>query len=257
MYLRSTHADLHIPTLYKFIRANPLGILTTAIPIPGLNTIQSSHIPWILDVTDENETETSTAKLRGHIARANPQCKALIEAATKGSSSTVTEEVMILFNGPASHYVTPKFYVETKPVTGKVVPTWDYSAVQVYGTATLFFDTTSPSTDAFISKAISDLSRRSEEEIFGFTGEGGKPKAWEVGEAPESYIALLKKAIVGIEIEIKSIGGKFKMSQELKDGDRKGVIEGFEKLGSEVGDEIARAVREREEVMKNAKKDRD
>lgn len=254
MYLRAVHADLHLPTLYNFIRSNPLGILTTAIPSPNHNTIQSSHIPWILDAIDENETDKSTARLRGHLARVNPQCKALIEAATKAGKDRIEEEVMVLFNGPVHHYVTPKFYVETKPATGKVVPTWNYSAVQVYGTATIFFNTSNPSTDIFLSKALDDLSKQSEEQIFGFTGENGKPKAWSVDDSPESYVGLLKKAIIGIEIEIRDIGGKFKMSQELKDGDRRGVIKGFEELGTEEGNEVARTVRIREEVMNTAKK---
>lgn len=179
------------------------------------------------------------------MARANPQTKALIEAATASGSNTLTEDIMILFNGPAHHYITPKFYVKTKPETGKVVPTWDYSAVQVYGTAKLYFDTNDPKTDAYISKAISDLSRQSEEEIFGFTGKDGRPKAWDVDESPESYVNLLKKAIIGIEIEVKEIAGKFKMNQESQPGDREGVIEGFEKLGTDLGREISRCVKER------------
>jgi transcriptional regulator len=63
MYLRAAHADLHIPTLYAFIRANPLGILTTAIPSPNYNTIQSSHIPWVLDVFNEDETVCCSTSL--------------------------------------------------------------------------------------------------------------------------------------------------------------------------------------------------
>ncbi|KAE8451085.1 hypothetical protein EG329_004757 [Mollisiaceae sp. DMI_Dod_QoI] len=249
MYLRPAHTDLHFPTLYKFIRSNTLGILTTAILSPNYHTIQSSHIPWILDVSPEDEdSDPPKARLRGHMARANPQTKALIEAATKAGSNTLQEDVMILFNGPVHHYVTPKFYVQTKPSTGKVVPTWDYSAVQLYGTATIHFDTSAPETDAYISKAIADLSQQSEEEIFGYNGKDGAAKAWNVGEAPESYVSLLKKAIIGIEIEIKSIAGKFKMSQELAQGDRQGVIEGFEKLGSDEGNEIAKTVRERGEL---------
>jgi len=254
MYLRAAHAELHIPSLYAFIRQNPLGILTTAIPSQNHNTIQSSHIPWILDVLDENETSTPTAKLRGHLARANPQSKVLIEAATQAGTDRLEEDVMILFNGPLHHYVTPKFYVETKPNTGKVVPTWNYSAVQVYGKATIFFNTSAPSTNAFLSKALNDLSQQSEEGIFGYTGKGGAPKAWSVNDSPESYIGLLKKAIIGIEIEIREIGGKFKMSQELKDGDREGVIEGFKKLGTEEGAEIASLIRERDDMVKSAKK---
>jgi len=252
MYLRPVHADLHLPTLYKFIRSNPLGIITTAVQSPNYHTIQSSHVPWVLDIDDE-ETGEPKGKLRGHLARANPQTKALIEAATKTSANRIQEEVMILFNGPVHHYVTPKFYVETKPSTGKVVPTWDYSAVQVYGTATIFFDTSSPKTEAFLSKQLDDLSKQSEEREFGYTGQNGAPKAWNVGEAPESYVGLMKKAIIGIEIEITDLAGKFKMSQELADGDRQGVIKGFQALGSEEGDLIARTVKERGE-LKDAQK---
>jgi transcriptional regulator len=246
MYLRPVHTDLHLPTLYKFIRTNSLGIFTTAIQSPNHHTIQSSHIPWVLDVQDEESN--STAKLRGHMARANPQAKALIEAATKSSSRTLQEDAMVLFNGPVHHYVTPKFYVETKPSTGKVVPTWDYSAVQVYGTLTVFFDTASPETDAYLTKQINDLSKQSEENIFGYTGKDGASKAWTVNEAPENYLSLAKKAIIGIEIEIKSIAGKFKMSQELANGDREGVIKGFQALGTEEGDAIAETVRQRGEL---------
>jgi transcriptional regulator len=246
MYLRPVHTDLHLPTLYKFIRTNPLGIFTTAVQSPNHHTIQSSHIPWVIDV--QNEESTSNARLRGHMARANPQAKTLIEAATKASSRTLQEDVMVLFNSPVHHYVTPKFYVETKPSTGKVVPTWDYSAVQVYGTLTVYFDTASPETDAYLTKQINDLSKQSEEEIFGYTGKDSASKAWTVNEAPENYLSLAKKAIIGIEIEIKSIAGKFKMSQELANGDRQGVIKGFQALGTKEGDAIAETVRQRGEL---------
>jgi len=211
-------------------------------------------VPWVLDVDDEeNLTDEPKGRLRGHLARANPQTKVLIEAATKTSSSKIQEEVMILFNGPVHHYVTPKFYVETKPSTGKVVPTWDYSAVQVYGIATIYYDTSSPETETFLSKQLDDLSRQSEEKEFGYTGTNGAPKAWNVDEAPASYVGLLKKAIIGMEVEITSLAGKFKMSQELADGDRQGVIKGFEALGTDEGDVIAKTVRERGE-LKDAKK---
>lgn len=254
MYLRPVHTDLHFPTLYKFIRSNPLGIITTAIQSPTYHTIQSSHVPWVLDVEDEeNTTDEPKARLRGHLARANPQTKALIEAGIKTSSNKIQEEVMILFNGPVHHYVTPKFYVETKPTTGKVVPTWDYSAVQVYGTATIFHDSSNAEHQAFLSKQIDDLSKQSEEEVFGYTGKDGAQKAWNLGEAPESYVGLLKKAIIGIEIEVTGLAGKFKMSQELAKGDRRGVIEGFKALGTEEGDLVAKTVKERGELKDNKK----
>ncbi|CZS95329.1 hypothetical protein WAI453_011313 [Rhynchosporium graminicola] len=253
MYLRAAHADLHLPTLYKFILNNPLGILTTSLPSSNFHTIQTSHIPWVLDIPDSDtnsnpDSDVSTppkARLRGHLARVNPQAKALIETATQTSSSTLQQEVMILFNGPTHHYITPKFYIETKPATGKVVPTWNYSAVQVYGKATIHFDTSSSNTGEFLTSQINDLSRQSEEKVFGYDGKEGRSKAWSVDDAPSSYVSLLKKAIIGIEIEVESVEGKFKMSQELKDGDREGVVKGFEALGTDEGDEIARTVKDR------------
>jgi transcriptional regulator len=256
-----------MPTLYKFIQENPLGLLTTAIKSESYPLLQSSHLPWVLDVPDSSSSTSSEpqpAKLRGHMARANPHSKALSEAAAAtleagGSADTkcakLEEEVMILFTSPVHHYVTPKFYVETKPSTGKVVPTWDYSAVQCYGLITVYFDGSAPETGDYLTKQISDLSRQSEEKIFGYDGQNGRPRAWNVNESPESYVSLLKKAITGVEIEITRIHGKWKMSQELAKGDRQGVIEGFEKLGTEVGNDIARTVRERGTLKDEGRKE--
>ncbi|KAJ5037422.1 uncharacterized protein L3040_007597 [Drepanopeziza brunnea f. sp. 'multigermtubi'] len=155
MYLRTVHTDLHLPTLYAFIRSNPLGILTTA---PRGDYAATSPAPTL-------------------------KAKALVEAACNSSSNssngqvtpsnTLPQETIILFNGPAPHYVTPKFYVATKPDTGKVVPTWDYSAVQVYGTATIHLDTSLPATGTFLATQLDDLSRQSEERVLGFTETGG------------------------------------------------------------------------------------
>ncbi|KAK7448812.1 hypothetical protein VKT23_013542 [Stygiomarasmius scandens] len=250
MYLRTAHAEHDIPTLQAFIRANPLGIFTTAIESPSDHFLQSSHIPWILDVSDE-QSPTELGKLRGHMARANPQAKAIISDLTSGSSKDtspkLSRDVLVLFNGPAHHYVTPKFYTETKPSTGKVAPTWNYAAVQVYGRATIYFDARAEETDAFLSRAVADLSHFSETSIMGYE------KPWSVNDAPESFIALLKKAIIGIEIEITDMDGKWKMSQEMKEGDHEGVIKGFEALGTELGQVMADTVRQRGELAQKSK----
>jgi transcriptional regulator len=254
MYLRPVHTEHDVPTFYKFIQDNPLGVLTTAIKSESYPLLQSSHIPWVLDIPNSStpSSESQPAKLRGHLARANPHAKALSEAGAAvntGSSDTkcakLEEEVMILFTSPVHHYITPKFYVETKPSTGKVVPTWNYAAVQCYGVMTVFFDDSAPETGEFLTKQINDLSKQSEEKIFGYDGREGRANAWDVNEAPESYVNLLRKAIMGVEIRITKIQGKWKMSQELAKGDRDGVIEGFEKLGTEIGDDLARTVKER------------
>jgi transcriptional regulator len=252
MYLRAVHAEFDIVSLRKFIRDNPLGILITALPSPNFPTIQCSHLPWVLDVHDKDST-TELGKLRGHMAKANPHSKAIVETVQKvtRTNGSLEQEVSVLFNGPVHSYVTPKFYIETKPDTGKVVPTWNYSAVQVYGKATIFFDSHNEQTSSYLQKQISDLTNQSEETIMQNAG-GENRSAWEVSDAPTSYVELLKKSIIGIEIDIKRLEGKFKMSQESTKGDRQGVVNGFESLRTENGFKMARTVEERG-AMKDAK----
>src|SRR5579862_3450840 len=151
MYLRAIHAEFDIPALRKFIRDNPLGILITALQSPSFPTLQCTHVPWVLDVADE-QSKTELGTLRGHMAKPNPHAKALIEAILRDnpSNGSLEEEVSVLFNGPVHAYVTPKFYTETKPDTGKVVPTWNYSAVQAYGKATILFDSRNESTGSYL-----------------------------------------------------------------------------------------------------------
>lgn len=239
-------------TLRDIIRKHPLGIFTTSIASASKSypLIQCSHIPFLLDIEDET-SETELGVLRGHMARANPHSKALMEAAAESPEGFIETEVMVLFNVPAHHYVTPKFYAETKPKDGKVVPTWNYAAAQVYGKAKIFFDSKSDETSEFLQKAVSDLTDHSEETIMGHTGKAnGCPEAWRVTDAPESYVNLLKKAIIGVEIQVDRLEGKFKMSQEMPEGDAQGVIAGFESMEGDNAKEVARIVKERNALKK-------
>jgi transcriptional regulator len=252
MYLRTVHADATVPMLRQLIRDNPLGLLTTAITSKVYPKILTSHIPFILDIENE-ESETELGVLRGHLARMNPQSKTMIDelqsrATTNDSTQWLEEEVLVLFNIASQHYVTPKFYVKTKPDSGKVVPTWNYAAAQVYGRAKIFYDTKSDETAKFLSKQISDLSQHAEGTIMGYDGANGKPESWKVTDAPIRYIDLLQKSIIGIEIQIGRLEGKFKMSQELDSGDRAGVIQGFQNLSSDIGLEMSQLVKERGEL---------
>jgi predicted FMN-binding regulatory protein PaiB len=250
MYLRAVHAEAQIQILQQLIRDNPLGILTTAIKSPQYPLIQSSHIPFVLDVPETPDGSLSNGVLRGHMAKQNPQAKALMEALAaqqeQGKAGLeLSDEVLILFNGPHHHYVTPKFYTETKPATGKVVPTWNYAAAQAYGKIRVYCDSKSEETSTFLQTQIEELSRQSETKIM------GSSSPWEVSDAPVNYVDLLKKNIIGIEITIDRLQGKFKMSQEMGQGDRQGVIEGFQKLGTDVGKGIADMVKERGELKDN------
>ena len=244
MYLRAVHAEPDVRSLRKFIRDNPLGILITALPSPNVATIQCTHVPWVLDVSDET-SEDETCTLRGHLAKANPHAKILSDTARASPRHrSLMQEVSVLFNGPAHSYVTPKFYTETKPSTGKVVPTWNYSAVQASGTASIFYDTGNDETDSFLQRQIEDLTAHSEGHIMRYTG-GDNASPWEVDDAPETFVKLLKKSIIGIEIKVSRLEGKYKMSQEMGISDRQGIIDGFRALGTDNAQMIAETVKER------------
>lgn len=236
MFLPAAHAEFHVPTLIQFVRRNPLGLL-----ISGSPTLQASHIPW---VTEVGSTPDALPRLYGHVARMNPQSKAFIEAATAATAAParpfqLPQEVLVMFQGPVHHYITPKFYTSTKPATGKVVPTWDYAAVQVYGHATIYHDSQSPVTQRYLQRQFTALADECETGQMGYAPDA----AWKVADAPESYVALLAKNIIGVDIEVTRMEGRVKMSQEKGEGDRSGVIAGFARLGTEVGNAMAETVR--------------
>jgi transcriptional regulator len=253
MYIRAIHAEPDPRVLRQLIRDNPLGLLTTGIQSATYPFLQSSHIPFVLDVEDDS-SETELGRLRGHIARQNPQSKAMIETlTTKPQPNNVLEhEVLIIFTSPAQHYVPARFYVETVSTDGKAVPTWNYAAVQAYGKARIFFDAAAEETVAYLTKQMSDLSHQSETKIMGHTG-GDRPAAWKLTDAPERYIELLTKGILGIEVVVDRLEGKVKMSQESNEADRAGVIEGFASIDSDVTQAIAQMVKDRGEAKAKAK----
>ncbi|POR34389.1 Uncharacterized protein TPAR_05410 [Tolypocladium paradoxum] len=147
--------------LRQLIRDNPLGIPTTAMPSKTYPLIQSTHIPFLLDVSDEDD-ETELGVLRGHLSRHNPQIKAMMDTLQAEPDTTTTgvleQGVTVLFNSPVHHYVTPRLYTETDPSSGKVVPTWNYAAAQAYRRARVFYDAKSDESAAFLSRQIDDCS---------------------------------------------------------------------------------------------------
>ncbi|GAA5854759.1 hypothetical protein JCM8547_004061 [Rhodosporidiobolus lusitaniae] len=256
MLIRPVHAVPSLSECHSMIRASPLGVLTTAIrshDSDGFPFLQASHIPWVLDPPDEEEGEGDLGTLRGHIARTNPQAKAMVASLEKGGEEKVEldEEVLVLFTAPNHGYVTPKFFTETKPQTGKVVPTWVYDAVQVYGRLTLYH-AQDDRTNTFLSQQIHDLSTQGEASM-GFVNTSSQKNAWEVSDAPAPYIKQLKRVIVGMEVKVTRIEGKSKMMQEERKGDRMGVAGGFRRMGGEKGEALARRVEERSEQRERAR----
>jgi transcriptional regulator len=135
--------------------------------------------------------------------------------------------VLVVFQG-ADSYITPSWY-ETKRETGKVVPTWNYAIVQVRGKPRVIEDR------AWLAGQIAELTE---------THESDRAEPWRVTDAPEAFIAAQLKGIVGIEIDIAEISGKWKVSQNRPVGDRAGVAEGLTAAaGGASNREMARLVR--------------
>jgi transcriptional regulator len=138
--------------------------------------------------------------LRGHVARANPQWQ----------EYTTGTEALAIFTGP-QHYITPNWYA-SKREHGRVVPTWNYVAVHARGTLTLHED---PAWLLSFVTALTDEHERT------------SAAPWKVSDAPAEYIEGQLRAIVGVEMAIASLEGKWKLSQNRPEADIQGVVEGL------------------------------
>lgn len=179
---------------HELIRAHPLGLLVSH----GAQGLLADHVPFVVDDNGGN------GRLRCHVARANPHWQQL-DAVT---------ECLIVFQGPQA-YVTPSWY-PTKHETGKVVPTWNYVTVHCWGTPRVVQDA------GWIRAQIEAMTNQRETE---------RSSPWAVGDAPDSFIAAQIRSIVGIEIDISRIEGKWKVSQNRTERDRVGVRDGMQAEG--------------------------
>ncbi len=182
---------------HQLIRAHPLGLLITA----GASGLIANSVPFHLDAA---ASEKGTLRL--HLARANRQWQDIAEGAA----------VLAVFQG-ADSYITPSWY-QTKAETGKVVPTWNYAVVQARGPARVIEDA------GWLLAQINAI-----------TGdhEGPREHPWSVSDAPEDFIRAQLKGIIGVEIEITAIEGKWKVSQNRPVADRKGVARGLEQMAEQ------------------------
>lgn len=224
---------MHIPAkdavtdpeiLRSFISAHPLGLLSTYVPSDKYAALQASHIPFTLAQRGDQWL------LQAHMAAANPQSKALRAAFAAGDP---VADVLVTFTAPTHGHVSASFFAETKPKEGKIVPTWDYAAVQVYGPIKVFSHSPEQEdeTEKFLSEQTAILSDKHEAGVVGIDGKPKKP--WAVSDAPAKYLAGMRKAIVGIEIPIAKIEGRFKLSQHNSQGDWEGIVRGHLANGHE------------------------
>jgi transcriptional regulator len=201
MYEPPLHRQEDTDAIFALMAAHPLGLLISY----GPGGLLANPIPFT-----RAEDGSRYGLLRAHLARANPQGHDLDGA-----------QVLVVFQG-AGHYITPSWYA-TKRETGKVVPTWNYVMVQARGTARVLQE--------------ADWLRRQVEQLTQ-EREAGRETPWAVGDAPEDYIAAQLRGIVGVEIALSDLRGKWKASQNRNEADRAGVAEG---LGDDPMAEIVRA----------------
>ncbi len=195
MYLPSHFEETRIDVLHTAIRAQPLGLLIT-LADAGL---QANPIPFLID-----SGPSPLGTLRGHVARANPLWR----------DSRADVNALIVFQGPQA-YISPSMYA-TKAATGKVVPTWNYVTVQARGRLRAIDD----------AKWVRGLVERLTQ-----THETQRAVPWAVSDAPDDYIETMLRAIVGIEIELSALQGKWKVTQNRNAADRQGVAYGLEQQG--------------------------
>lgn len=195
MYRPTYFREDRLDVLHALIRTHPLGMLVTA----GEGGLMANPIPFLIDAQG-----CEKGLLRAHLARANDQLAALDAGA----------EAMVLFHGPQA-YVTPAWYA-SKAQHGKVVPTWNYVAVHAWGRPRIIDDA------AWLRQQIGELTDAQE---------ASRETPWSVDDAPAPFIAGQIKGIVGLEIPIDRIEGKWKVSQNRPAADRNGVIAGFREQG--------------------------
>ena len=208
MYLPSHFEESRPEVLHELLCAHPLGLLVTqntAADANGFQPLQIDSIPFMLDAA-----RGPHGTLVAHVARANPIWQV----------ARIDAESVVVFQG-AQAYVSPAWY-PTKAETGKVVPTWNYVMVEVRGRLRVIDDA------AWVHQLVSTLTDRHEAQRASVPGEA---QAWKVSDAPSDYVAAMQRAIVGIEIEIASIKGKWKVSQNRSAADRAGVAAGLARIG--------------------------
>lgn len=207
MYLPDQFEQSDTKVIYELIRNCPLATLVTRDEASG---VEANHIPLHLELDKEG-----LGRLQGHIARANPLANGLNE----------DMDVLAIFHGPQA-YISPSWYA-TKAETGKVVPTWNYVAVHVYGILRKIDDPT------WVLGTLKTLTE-SHESTF--------PEPWKVSDAPQEFTKRLLNQIVGIEMEISRLTGKWKVSQNQPAVNLESVIRELRSTGSAGAMEMAALV---------------
>lgn len=191
MYLPPHFEETRPDVLHRLIREHPLGVLV----LNGPTGLDANHLPFELVVAPGE-----TARLVAHVARAN----ALWRDVKDG------DEALVIFRA-ANAYISPNWY-PSKHESHRQVPTWNYQVVHVHGTIGIRDD------EAFVRGVVARLTRSNEERM-------GAERPWKMTDAPKDYLVQMLGAIVGIEIQVARMVGKWKLGQNREDRDRLGAAD--------------------------------
>ena len=195
MYLPAHFEENRVEVLHALMGEHPFATLITQ----GTGGLEANHLPLHLD-----PEAGPFGVLQGHVARANQVWKQAADS-----------EVLVVFHGPQA-YVTPSWY-ETKREHGKAVPTWNYVVVHARGRLRTIDDP-----DWLLANLEALVAHH----------EAGFAEPWQISDAPPDYIDKMLAAIVGIEIELTALKGKWKVSQNQPSINRAGVVAGLRELGT-------------------------
>ena len=200
MYIPEHFRETRIEVLQPFIERHPLATLV-ALTDAGLT---ANLIPL------QAQLRAGTGgRLLGHIARANSLWRDLRDGAS----------VLAIFTG-AEHYISPSWY-PSKKEHGKAVPTWNYATVHVHGSVRFIDDKT------WLRNFVASLTDQFEQV---------RVNRWHIEDAPADYLEGMLRAIVGFEIDISRIEGKFKGSQNRSTPDRAGARDALSAEGVATAD---------------------
>ena len=208
MYCPAHFAESRPEALHALMREHPLATLVTM----GEGGLNADHIPLMLETSTDG-----TLVLRGHVARANPAWKS-----AKG-------EALAIFHGPQA-YITPSWY-PTKQEHGKAVPTWNYATVHARGSLHFIHDAD------WLRTQVEKLTQQQESAF---------AEPWAVSDAPADYIEKMLAAIVGVELTITSLEGKWKVSQNQPDGNRSGAVRGLQSINTDEAMRMAQLISQNE-----------
>lgn len=199
MYTPAHFAETRPAVLAELICQHPLGLLCWQ---RADGTPEADSLPFLLD--EAVTPPGGPAVLRAHVARANPLWH----------EARVDRDALVVFQGPQA-YVSPAWY-PSKAEHGKVVPTWNYILVQARGRLRAVDDA------AWVRALVTRLTDRQE---------APRPAPWGIDDAPAPFVGTLMEAIVGIEIVLTELAGKWKASQNRSAADRVGVADGLARDG--------------------------